>query len=257
VFWLGSAIRTAWGRSSARRNAELRVFLLGDGVGCAVAGQQLPEGHYHLDRMLKPLVRRGEVACCGTASMRAPSAKSSWSRECDALMALAAPRRGERALDAGCGTGIYTTTGDARACASNPRGWGNSPAGGLSGTGGGTWIGLSPADAAAAGESGHRRTLYSSAPGRAPISFRRSQPAFQPRWRDMSKRTAIKRSEAIEAARLLNSQGYDFKQVVRHLVHVLGLESESAHAVAAQVCPPRPRRRRGQITVRFPNVRSR
>jgi uncharacterized protein involved in oxidation of intracellular sulfur len=45
---------------------ELRVFLLGDAVGCAVAGQELPEGYYHLDRMLKPLIRRGEVACCGT-----------------------------------------------------------------------------------------------------------------------------------------------------------------------------------------------
>jgi uncharacterized protein involved in oxidation of intracellular sulfur len=33
---------------------------------CAIAGQQLPEGHYHLDRMLKPLIRQGEVACCGT-----------------------------------------------------------------------------------------------------------------------------------------------------------------------------------------------
>jgi uncharacterized protein involved in oxidation of intracellular sulfur len=44
----------------------LRVFLLGDAVACAVAGQQLPEGHYHLDRMLKLLVRRSEVACCGT-----------------------------------------------------------------------------------------------------------------------------------------------------------------------------------------------
>lgn len=39
---------------------------LGDGVACAVAGQELPEGHYHLDRMLKPLTRRGEVGCCGT-----------------------------------------------------------------------------------------------------------------------------------------------------------------------------------------------
>jgi len=49
-----------------RDDVELRVFLLGDAVACAIAGQQLPEGHYHLDRMLKPLVRAGEVACCGT-----------------------------------------------------------------------------------------------------------------------------------------------------------------------------------------------
>jgi len=51
---------------SKREEVELRVFLFGDAVMCAIAGQQLPEGHYHLDRMLKPLIRRGEVACCGT-----------------------------------------------------------------------------------------------------------------------------------------------------------------------------------------------
>jgi len=49
-----------------REEVELRVFLMGDAVACAVAGQQLPEGHYHLDRMLKPLVRKGEVGCCAT-----------------------------------------------------------------------------------------------------------------------------------------------------------------------------------------------
>jgi uncharacterized protein involved in oxidation of intracellular sulfur len=51
---------------SKRDGVELRVFLFGDAVTCAIAGQHPPEGHYHLDRMLKPLVRRGEVACCGT-----------------------------------------------------------------------------------------------------------------------------------------------------------------------------------------------
>jgi uncharacterized protein involved in oxidation of intracellular sulfur len=51
---------------SKRDVVELRVFLFGDAVMCAMAGQQLPEGHYHLDRMFKPLIRQGEVACCGT-----------------------------------------------------------------------------------------------------------------------------------------------------------------------------------------------
>lgn len=60
-----NALRLA-GALSKRDDVQVRVFLLGDAVACAVAGQQLPEGHYHLDRMLKPLVRRGEVACCGT-----------------------------------------------------------------------------------------------------------------------------------------------------------------------------------------------
>lgn len=60
-----NALRLA-GALAKREGVELRVFLLGDGVACAIAGQSLPDGHYHLDRMLKPLVRRGVVACCGT-----------------------------------------------------------------------------------------------------------------------------------------------------------------------------------------------
>jgi uncharacterized protein involved in oxidation of intracellular sulfur len=60
-----NALRLA-GSLAKRDDVALRMFLLGDAVGCAVAGQQLPEGHYHLDRMLKPLVRRGDVGCCGT-----------------------------------------------------------------------------------------------------------------------------------------------------------------------------------------------
>ena len=60
-----TALRLA-GALSKRDDVELRVFLFGDAVACAVSGQQLPDGHYHLDRMLKPLLRRGEVACCGT-----------------------------------------------------------------------------------------------------------------------------------------------------------------------------------------------
>lgn len=51
---------------SKRDGLELRVFLIGDAVACAVAGQQLPDGHYHLDRMLKGLLRRAQVGCCGT-----------------------------------------------------------------------------------------------------------------------------------------------------------------------------------------------
>jgi uncharacterized protein involved in oxidation of intracellular sulfur len=51
---------------SKHEQTDVRVFLLGDAVACAVAGQQLPEGHYHLDRMLKGLLHRAQVACCGT-----------------------------------------------------------------------------------------------------------------------------------------------------------------------------------------------
>jgi uncharacterized protein involved in oxidation of intracellular sulfur len=60
-----NALRLA-GALSKREEVEVRVFLLGDAVACAVAGQQLPDGHYHLDRMLKPFLRRGQVGLCGT-----------------------------------------------------------------------------------------------------------------------------------------------------------------------------------------------
>ena len=60
-----NALRLA-GALAKRDETDLRVFLLGDAVACAIAGQQLPDGHYHLDRMIKGLLRRAEVGCCGT-----------------------------------------------------------------------------------------------------------------------------------------------------------------------------------------------
>jgi uncharacterized protein involved in oxidation of intracellular sulfur len=43
------------------------VFLIGDAVGCAMAGQKVPDGYYHLDRMIAAAARRGaEIGCCGT-----------------------------------------------------------------------------------------------------------------------------------------------------------------------------------------------
>ena len=45
-----------------RPEASVRVFLVGDGVQCALAGQQTPEGYYNVERMLSSLVRRGEAA---------------------------------------------------------------------------------------------------------------------------------------------------------------------------------------------------
>lgn len=50
-----------------RDDVEVSVFLMGDGVTCAVAGQRTPDGYYTLDRMLKGFLRHGgRVACCGT-----------------------------------------------------------------------------------------------------------------------------------------------------------------------------------------------
>ena len=45
-----------------RPEVQVRVFLIGDGVNCAIAGQKTPEGYYNVERMLKSIARRGEVA---------------------------------------------------------------------------------------------------------------------------------------------------------------------------------------------------
>ena len=41
---------------------HVRVFLVGDAVQCAVAGQETHEGFYNVERMMSSLARRGEVA---------------------------------------------------------------------------------------------------------------------------------------------------------------------------------------------------
>jgi uncharacterized protein involved in oxidation of intracellular sulfur len=55
---------------SLRRQApepDLRVFLLGDGVGCAVPGQRTPSGYYNVERMIRHLISSGvEVHACLT-----------------------------------------------------------------------------------------------------------------------------------------------------------------------------------------------
>jgi uncharacterized protein involved in oxidation of intracellular sulfur len=55
------------GALSKREDVDVRVFLLGDAVGCAVSGQKVPDGYYHLDRMIESAARHSaEIACCGT-----------------------------------------------------------------------------------------------------------------------------------------------------------------------------------------------
>jgi uncharacterized protein involved in oxidation of intracellular sulfur len=45
-----------------RPEASVRVFLMGDGVNCAICGQKTPDGYYNVERMLQSIARRGEVA---------------------------------------------------------------------------------------------------------------------------------------------------------------------------------------------------
>lgn len=45
-----------------RTETHVQVFLIGDGVNCAIAGQKTPDGYYNVERMVKSLARRGKVA---------------------------------------------------------------------------------------------------------------------------------------------------------------------------------------------------
>lgn len=45
-----------------RAESIVRVFLVGDGVACVKRGQSTPQGYYNIERMLKPILKRGEVA---------------------------------------------------------------------------------------------------------------------------------------------------------------------------------------------------
>jgi len=62
-----NALRVAMNLAK-REEAQARVFLIGDGVQCAIMGQETPEGFYNIERMVKFVVGREEVATCGSCA---------------------------------------------------------------------------------------------------------------------------------------------------------------------------------------------
>ncbi len=55
------------GALTRREGVSVRIFLFGDAVGCALTGQSVPDGYYHLDRMVRAVTTHGgAVGCCGT-----------------------------------------------------------------------------------------------------------------------------------------------------------------------------------------------
>lgn len=60
-----NALRLA-GALAGREGERVRLFLMADAVGCAKAGQKVPEGYYNVQLMLGKVLRQGEVALCGT-----------------------------------------------------------------------------------------------------------------------------------------------------------------------------------------------
>jgi len=45
-----------------REGLRIRVFLTADGVTSARKGQKTPDGYYNIERMIKSIIQRGEVA---------------------------------------------------------------------------------------------------------------------------------------------------------------------------------------------------
>ncbi len=60
-----NALRLA-GAMAGKAGQRVRVFLMADAVGCAKAGQKVPEGYYNVQLMLGRVIRNGEVGLCGT-----------------------------------------------------------------------------------------------------------------------------------------------------------------------------------------------
>jgi uncharacterized protein involved in oxidation of intracellular sulfur len=61
-----NALRLA-GSLARREGVDVKVFLVGDGAGCAKSGQVVPAGYYNVAQMIAALVRHGgHVGVCGS-----------------------------------------------------------------------------------------------------------------------------------------------------------------------------------------------
>jgi len=55
------------GSLAKQEGTAVSIFLIGDAVGCALAGQRTPTGYYNIERMLKPLIAKGvRIGVCAT-----------------------------------------------------------------------------------------------------------------------------------------------------------------------------------------------
>jgi len=50
-----------------KENIEVRIFLMGDSVTCALPNQLTPQGYYNIERMFNLFIKKGgQVKACGT-----------------------------------------------------------------------------------------------------------------------------------------------------------------------------------------------
>lgn len=64
-----NALRLAMMLQKEHTEAQVRLFLLGDAVTCALPNQGTPQGYYNLERMFHAVVAKGgQIKVCGTCS---------------------------------------------------------------------------------------------------------------------------------------------------------------------------------------------
>ena len=62
-----NALRLAMSLQREHANVQVRIFLLGDAVTCALPDQTTPQGYYNVERMLKAVISKGApVKACGS-----------------------------------------------------------------------------------------------------------------------------------------------------------------------------------------------
>ena len=59
-------LRLAGALLKMEEDLDLTVYMVGDAVACAKAGQKTPNGYYNIERMLRPVLRKGTVMVCRT-----------------------------------------------------------------------------------------------------------------------------------------------------------------------------------------------
>ncbi|MBI5915448.1 MAG: DsrE family protein [Bacteroidetes bacterium] len=64
-----NALRIANQLAQDHETVEVRIFLMADAAGSAIANQSLPNGYYNIERMLKLSIRKGaKVKICGSCA---------------------------------------------------------------------------------------------------------------------------------------------------------------------------------------------
>ncbi len=64
-----NALRLGMTLQKEHPDVEVRVFLMADAVSCAVPNQNLPQGYYNIERMLKSILAKGgKVKTCGSCT---------------------------------------------------------------------------------------------------------------------------------------------------------------------------------------------